>query len=213
MVWMRAGSSPRVRGTRRRSAVAMLKAGIIPACAGNTLCIRGTGSPMRDHPRVCGEHTNAQASPDTCRGSSPRVRGTPDDELFYARRDGIIPACAGNTFEIVGVVGHIRDHPRVCGEHVLTCGVTCATRGSSPRVRGTLLFKSQCGIIPACAGNTACRSCGIIPACAGNTRYAYMPRHCRRAGIIPACAGNTSYARYTSMRVMQGSSPRVRGTH
>ena len=50
------GSSPRMRGTRRRGSVFLTFNGIIPAYAGNTrfLCFRGGMS--WDHPRVCGEH-------------------------------------------------------------------------------------------------------------------------------------------------------------
>ena len=50
------GSSPRVRGTRLDVERHQVRAGIIPACAGNTVwevhsCLVGG-----DHPRVCGEH-------------------------------------------------------------------------------------------------------------------------------------------------------------
>ena len=52
-----------------------------------------------------------------------------------------------------------RDHPRVCGEHVLDRIDNRRDPGSSPRMRGTLiriLEESYAdGIIPAYAGNTS----------------------------------------------------------
>ena len=52
-----------------------------------------------------------------------------------------------------------RDHPRVCGEHVVGGLTDAFNLGSSPRVRGTLdtdaAVVADVGIIPACAGNTA----------------------------------------------------------
>ena len=50
------GSSPRVRGTHLDQTLSLNLGGIIPACAGNTLCTVEAGAPHGDHPRVCGEH-------------------------------------------------------------------------------------------------------------------------------------------------------------
>ena len=72
-----AGSSPRMRGTRRDMDPVQPAAGIIPAYAGNTpRCT--SGAPARwDHPRVCGEHSSDGLSSSGMSGSSPRMRGTP----------------------------------------------------------------------------------------------------------------------------------------
>ena len=51
----------------------------------------------------------------------------------------IIPACAGNTEAAVDDEIVSRDHPRVCGEHAEHDPIVSAVRGSSPRVRGTLV--------------------------------------------------------------------------
>ena len=91
------GSSPRVRGTRRRFSKLVEISGIIPACAGNTSCPLGRACRPRDHPRVCGEHYRARAGLAPIKGSSPRVRGTPAFASGPFGRRGIIPACAGNT--------------------------------------------------------------------------------------------------------------------
>ena len=76
------GSSPRMRGTRRRSAVAMLKAGIIPAHAGNTRCRSVVRRGPRDHPRACGEHDKQENEGGALQGSSPRMRGTPPSAIL-----------------------------------------------------------------------------------------------------------------------------------
>ena len=70
------GSSPRMRGTRLEFAVLGNKTGIIPAYAGNTDHDRILEVGMRDHPRVCGEHSTHTFSCGHNRGSSPRMRGT-----------------------------------------------------------------------------------------------------------------------------------------
>ena len=50
------------------------------------------------------------------------------------------------------------DHPRVCGEQKKYLYGRKSKKGSSPRVRGTVMEDIKglfdCGIIPACAGNS-----------------------------------------------------------
>ncbi len=132
------GSSPRVRGTPRRSRRRRARPGIIPACAGNTRREGRSVRRSRDHPRVCGEHLGGCHAGAVQDGSSPRVRGTPCHGLHHACRPGIIPACAGNTMPMFSPWRKPRDHPRVCGEHDIQLTVTQCAPGSSPRVRGTL---------------------------------------------------------------------------
>ena len=157
---MWSGSSPRVRGTRLQRLHDRAGQGIIPAYAGNT---RGPGRGQRvrrDHPRVCGEHKGTQAILADGEGSSPRVRGTQPLIRPSVRCPGIIPACAGNTMAAATWRTRRRDHPRVCGEHGTLHGKATEAAGSSPRVRGTprdnTIMFAMYGIIPACAGNTAC---------------------------------------------------------
>ena len=154
------GSSPRMRGTPYRQPVLAHGAGIIPAYAGNTRLQRYQHERCRDHPRVCGEHCEGLfvASGDV--GSSPRMRGTPARYCASRSNAGIIPAYAGNTSfsEFYNTVD--RDHPRVCGEHLMMSSSVSAISGSSPRMRGTLSHSRRRiehhGIIPAYAGNTGC---------------------------------------------------------
>ena len=234
-----AGSSPRVRGTRRRERQSAWSAGIIPACAGNTSARTAVCMERRDHPRVCGEHDSAVWFDNWPQGSSPRVRGTRMAMREWLDLYGIIPACAGNTYIGGESTECPRDHPRVCGEHEEDEYLIMRELGSSPRVRGTLhrcmCRSSNRGIIPACAGNTRGstpsapsrrdhpRVCGEhkISNSLINNSQGSSPRvrgtHNNRSGtpdregIIPACAGNTSLCR-ASIHFTSGSSPRVRGT-
>ena len=70
----------------------------------------------------------------------------------------IIPADAGNTASSTTSSGSNWDHPRGCGEHAKARQDYRPLKGSSPRMRGTLLVQAegadQVGIIPADAGNT-----------------------------------------------------------
>ena len=132
------GSSPRVRGTRSGRRLPVHRRGIIPACAGNTRPSASRAESVRDHPRVCGEHSSDLMADCSMLGSSPRVRGTPKLENSGIFRVGIIPACAGNTRAQYTDMRMHGDHPRVCGEHDATDFQRTKAQGSSPRVRGTL---------------------------------------------------------------------------
>ena len=153
--------------------------------------------------------------------------------------DRFIPACAGNAAG--RSAGRIPPpvHPRVCGERLIDGQTTPTTRGSSPRVRGTLRGKCRSvGIsrfIPACAGNALFdRACAVVvavhPRVCGE-RYTDSIFILLRCWFIPACAGNASrtaaaraprtvHPRVCGERLVSGhdhyriagSSPRVRGT-
>ena len=236
---LRPGSSPRVRGTHDHGDAFERFGGIIPACAGNTSSSTAKSGKTGDHPRVCGEHAIKAAMNESSSGSSPRVRGTLYGRRVRRRPGGIIPACAGNTSAQLCADIARRDHPRVCGEHPAVIAALNVEAGSSPRVRGTRLLGIGtgvgAGIIPACAGNTRdfwrkCSDVGDHPRVCGEHRR-WPCADGRRPGIIPACAGNTrecsvfpsmprdhprvcgEHAQDGSNRtVIEGSSPRVRGT-
>ena len=128
-----------MRGTHRGTASVRTHTGIIPACAGNTTYPKSGTPRLRDHPRVCGEHQLKTDKTATIEGSSPRVRGTRIGRRTRTRREGIIPACAGNTAASWFAHDLLGDHPRVCGEHVPGTTGKVMMWGSSPRVRGTLI--------------------------------------------------------------------------
>ncbi len=91
------GSSPHVRGTPCPFVRPRRRAGIIPACAGNTRCWNPPHIRRWDHPRMCGEHNTVSNPTRLIRGSSPHVRGTLLCTSALVDCFGIIPACAGNT--------------------------------------------------------------------------------------------------------------------
>ena len=148
-----------MRGARRASRSASIVSGIIPACAGSTGLHAIRGCSLRDHPRMCGEHTTDDSFNLDHMGSSPHVRGARGLLLPRGIVLGIIPACAGSTSYLAAIFHLPRDHPRMCGEHRNIIACICVSLGSSPHVRGA---QKHCrhrrgvpGIIPACAGSTS----------------------------------------------------------
>ena len=130
------GSSPHVRGARRVVRLARCRRGIIPACAGSTRPQTGWRARSRDHPRMCGEHSDASGIEVRHQGSSPHVRGAHCLNLVALLCHGIIPACAGSTRTETTGTCHTRDHPRMCGEHSIDLTISVTALGSSPHVRG-----------------------------------------------------------------------------
>ena len=92
-----AGSSPRLRGTPRRTAMSAEPPRFIPAPAGNTVICLQSASSTPVHPRACGEHIVDCIIHSNLLGSSPRLRGTRGKWRAATRRDRFIPAPAGNT--------------------------------------------------------------------------------------------------------------------
>ena len=213
------GSSPRARGTRSDRSRARPRSRFIPACAGNTISRLSLQFPFPVHPRVRGEHIG---------GLSPRSRSS-----------RFIPACAGNTLLLVAWASGVTVHPRVRGEHAQVTSQFARANGSSPRARGTHVFRRAPGslhrFIPACAGNTlfptlprwaaavhprvrgehralarvAVGAAGSSPRARGTPTPAQSRRGCPR--FIPACAGNTRTTRAGSGA--RPVHPRVRGEH
>ena len=189
--------------------------------------MRGTPSgtvfgvfPQWDHPRVCGEHNVCDVLGGHCEGSSPRMRGTLAGRGDEHPLTGIIPAYAGNTHNAPCACRRDRDHPRVCGEHIRGGGLRRHHSGSSPRMRGTHrfleIFSKPCGIIPAYAGNTTHKY--DFPFYQGD-----HPRVCGEHTPLDAkkIAHDRDHPRVCGehanrtcwLRLLQGSSPRMRGTH
>ena len=112
------GSSPRVRGTRKRTDKQSIIDRFIPACAGNALSPPGSRSDSPVHPRVCGERLPPIKTALSAIGSSPRVRGTHPLLLAPSDLRRFIPACAGNAPSDSSRASIITVHPRVCGERL-----------------------------------------------------------------------------------------------
>ena len=215
------GSPPRVRGTGLDlySPVDVMR--ITPACAGNSKTCISLRISSRDHPRVCGEQFSKCPAHLWAWGSPPRVRGTDLRSAQNWCAGGITPACAGNRHARFARCGQCQDHPRVCGEQLLSAYENQFIAGSPPRVRGTghLGWRAWCPfrITPACAGNRALqahlggvegdhpRVCGEQSASGEGTIYPLgSPPRVRGTAfgtarsipakrITPACAGNSIY--------------------
>ena len=110
------------------------------------------------HPHVCGEHPCGSACPGFVLGSSPRMRGTQVPWRLVISILGLIPTYAGNTRPCSRPMPPSRAHPHVCGEHGGAITKFSRAKGSSPRMRGTLIR----GLMDALKG-------GLIPTYAGNT--------------------------------------------
>ena len=113
------GSSPPVRGALVHNGGATLTLGLIPARAGSTNAHASPTTPIRAHPRPCGEHNFEIVVRVPSGGSSPPVRGAPCQETFPRVCGGLIPARAGSTLACFPRCQLVRAHPRPCGEH--TC--------------------------------------------------------------------------------------------
>ena len=192
-----AGSSPRMRGKPLIRADKVMGIRIIPAHAGQTVCVAHANAVEADHPRACGANEawdGTSAPPD---GSSPRMRGKRTHRIRHQCGDRIIPAHAGQTVLARHWVASLTDHPRACGANGARQRVVRVDDGSSPRMRGKPGRWAGCRpasrIIPAHAGQTS----GISSAAYSRPDH---PRACG-ANILPAATAGTAC----------GSSPRMRG--
>ena len=156
------GSSPRMRGTPRIFFANPCSMGLIPTYAGNTFRPRWFCAVRRAHPHVCGEHPLCQLASSESRGSSPRMRGTPQMFGDEIPQNGLIPTYAGNTGGARSAGLWSRAHPHVCGEHAGVLAPAGLYSGSSPRMRGTPQVlggdTQPGGLIPTYAGNTYLRA-------------------------------------------------------
>ena len=109
-----------------------------------------------------------------------------------------IPAGAGNGLDLRHSAQRFTVHPRGCGERVAAAGAVTESRGSSPRVRGTVL-----GLVPWAA------ILRFIPAGAGNGLHS--GNSLSMVSVHPRGCGERA-GRAKSIDVATGSSPRVRGT-
>ena len=147
-----------MRGTRVHTSPRFVRGWIIPAHAGNSPRHPPDCPQLSDHPRACGELKVDGRAAASHYGSSPRMRGTRDLPQGAEVGMRIIPAHAGNSPDCTTTARAVPDHPRACGELQWSNSTEDIRGGSSPRMRGTLLFVKLgivvARIIPAHAGNS-----------------------------------------------------------
>ena len=131
---------------------------ITPADAGKTVHPSAFQHIAQDHPRGCGENTDAPSGRFALIGSPPQVRGKPDTRALRAVVSRITPAGAGKTRLALQFVLWYQDHPRRCGENELYGHDRFMEVGSPPQVRGKLAPTQSVAAIPR-----------ITPADAGKT--------------------------------------------
>ena len=130
-------------------------------------------------------------------GLSPRLRGNHLDICLEKRREGSIPAPAGEPPGPPGRPASTRVYPRACGGTTERGGRMTIPKGLSPRLRGNPDGR------PARAGNG-----GSIPAPAGEPPCCCRPH--RRNWVYPrACGGTRPMWRWRKLDT--GLSPRLRG--
>ena len=141
--YCRAGSPPLARGTARSMRVPRLPWGITPACAGNSVIQGKAYQYPGDHPRLRGEQGEGQKESPPREGSPPLARGTVPAVSIVFLRQGITPACAGNSAATCRRLSSVGDHPRLRGEQFAFRLFAGLVAGSPPLARGTVLFTSQ----------------------------------------------------------------------
>ena len=152
------GSSPRVRSRRHQGRGHRATAGIISACAEQTLRRRHPHRRIPDHLRVCGADGLPPIRAYISAGSSPRVRSRLIAVSVEVRILRIISACAEQTAAGTSSIFASLDHLRVCGADFCGPLLGVALAGSSPRVRSRLRYchrtAANTRIISACAEQT-----------------------------------------------------------
>ena len=169
----------------------------IPAYVGKTIAGRPSDLREAEHPRVCGENGVTHWRKNLEQGTSPRMRGKLPTLVRASGAWRNIPAYAGKTMPMIRTSTGWEEHPRVCGENGLTITWGRTNLGTSPRMRGKLLFQGRIDRIsrniPAYAGKTLY----------GNPRGHYCQEHPRVCGENRICDCCSS--------PMAGTSPRMRG--
>ena len=132
------GSPPLARGIQRKSVFNYERAGITPACAGNTARVLKNVRLDKDHPRLRGEYMLPSSETYVRLGSPPLARGIPKRAINTIVVSGITPACAGNTRQRTREAELVRDHPRLRGEYLFGKWIIAELVGSPPLARGIL---------------------------------------------------------------------------
>ena len=186
------------RGSPSSAMPPMLHARSIPASAGKPPDAAGDAGDRRVHPRERGEAGTKGNGALIATGPSPRARGSQGGWRGPVLRDGSIPASAGKPQFSMLTATSRRVHPRERGEAGLGRLEIRASRGPSPRARG-----SRVGRTP------SFRHRGSIPASAGKPD-SDVPG-CDFDEVHPRERGEARSAAVPAQR-LHGPSPRARGS-
>ena len=125
-----------MRGKGMVFASAVLCIRITPAYAGKRSQYKNMKQMCKDHPRLCGEKSTLSCIVEFSLGSPPPMRG----KVGYRSRNfltfRITPAYAGKRFRRQRGSKIYKDHPRLCGEKLITSGNSGMGIGSPPPMRG-----------------------------------------------------------------------------
>ena len=150
------GLSPLARGNRGLHALGFVKAGPIPACAGQPPCRLWSGARPWAYPRLRGATGTPAAHAKAHRGLSPLARGNRCCVRRSFHSLGPIPACAGQPGAQVPPGQPHGAYPRLRGATAAFAHLPVVAAGLSPLARGNRFHRlNTCGPerpIPACAG-------------------------------------------------------------
>ena len=192
-----AGLSPRVRGNHQGRKEQGSSMRSIPARAGEPWRPGLPALPRGVYPRACGGTARVPRYRKTANGLSPRVRGNRLLPRGQERKNGSIPARAGEPPVDRGSGLKLEVYPRACGGTLHPTTLHVPAGGLSPRVRGN-------------PGATPCRQRwgGSIPARAGEPLPFFIVVSVVQ--VYPrACGGTCTVTLGVSL--ILGLSPRVRG--
>ena len=125
------------------------------------------------------------------------MRGKVASHRRTARNERITPAYAGKRCELPKFCPYCKDHPRLCGEKLIWCGVLSVKTGSPPPMRGKVKFKMPLIFIYR-----------ITPAYAGKRATMWIPS--AFAKDHPRLCGEKAYFSMSSSS-LKGSPPPMRG--
>ena len=111
----RRGTSPHLRGNRRVRRHRCTGRRDIPAPAGQPPPRQPPPRSRPGHPRTCGATPVERGLADVLFGTSPHLRGNPDQRADAGSDQGDIPAPAGQPTWISSSIYTPRGHPRTCG--------------------------------------------------------------------------------------------------
>ena len=193
------GPSPLTRGSQAVMAPPSLRAGSIPAHAGQPAGQHARRARRGVHPRSRGAASFDSVATALVKGPSPLTRGSQPERHTDTTWRGSIPAHAGQPSRLTWALMIARVHPRSRGAARCTVVDHAVSSGPSPLTRG-----SRCDSTPA----GLC--CGSIPAHAGQP-YPGGPDG-RDSRVHPRSRGAAHDSEVTA-NVTTGPSPLTRGSH